>query len=52
MDRKTFGNGDGEHAFGDYADEIGAIIIAIGKKKGGAVHQPVGEEDPAAGTWY
>ena len=49
---KTFGNGDGEHTFGDYADEIGAIIIAIGKKKGGSVHQPPGSEEPEIGTWH
>ena len=45
---KTFGNGDGD----DYADEIGAIIIAIGKKKGGSVHQLPGSEEPEIGTWH
>jgi len=50
---KTFGDGNGEHTFGDYADEVGKILIAIGTKKAGSnVHQPVGEKDPAPGTWY
>ena len=49
---KTFGNGDGEHTFGDYADEIGAIIIAIGKKKGGQVQQPPEGEEPEIGIWH
>ncbi len=50
---KTFGDGDGEHEFGDYADEVIKIItIVSGGKKAGNVHQPPGEEAPGPNVWY
>ena len=41
---KTFGNGDGVHTFGDYADEAVKIFKFIAKNTG--VHQEPGTEDP------
>jgi len=47
---KTFGNGDGVHTFGDYADELvkiaGILIGAAG------VHQEPGTEDPGPGVLH
>ena len=45
---KTFGNGDGEHTVGDYADEAIKIITIIAGSNG--VHQQPGTEDPGPGV--
>ena len=47
---KTFGNGDGEHTVGDYADEAIKIITIIAGSAG--VHQEPGTEDPGPGVWH
>ena len=47
---KTFGNGDGEHTFGDYADEAIKIITIIAGSAG--VHQEPGTEDPGPGVLH
>ena len=49
---KTFGNGDGEHTFSDYADEVIKIITVVAGASGGNVHQPPGEDDPRPGVEY
>ena len=47
---KTFGNGDGEHTFGDYADELVKVITIIAGSAG--VHQEPGSEDPGPGVLH
>ncbi|WP_115119102.1 hypothetical protein [Synechococcus sp. UW105] len=47
---KTFGNGDGVHTFGDYADEAVKIFKFIAKNTG--VHQEPGTEDPGPGVLH
>ena len=47
---KTFGNGDGKHTFGDYADEAVKIFKFIAKNTG--VHQEPGTEDPGPGVLH
>ena len=47
---KTFGNGDGEHTVGDYADEAIKIIKYIAGRTG--VHQQPGTEDPGPGVLH
>ena len=52
---KTFGDGDGEHEFGDYADEaikVITILAGSGGGKGSNVHQPPGEDTPGPNVWY
>ena len=45
---KTFGNGDGKHTFGDYADEAIKVIKIIAGS--GGVHQEPGTEGPGPGV--
>lgn len=47
---KTFGNGDGEHTLGDYADEAIKIITIIAGSAG--VHQQPGTDDPGPGVLH
>ena len=47
---KTFGNGDGDHTLGDYADEAIKIITIIAGSAG--VHQQPGTDDPGPGVLH
>ena len=47
---KTFGNGDGEHTFGDYADELVKVITIVAGSAG--VHQEPGSEGPGPGVLH
>ena len=47
---KTFGNGDGDHTFGDYADEAIKVIEIIAGSAG--VHQEPGTEGPGPGVLH
>jgi len=47
---KTFGNGDGEHTFSDYADDVLKVVgILVGAS---GVHQEPGSEGPGPGVLH